>query len=273
MRIDRVHTEEADETHYVKYPSILSDDEVDRLEKYGTECPTCHDTGTYRWNGEDHECEVDFDNKCIQWKLWRRYKLSNIPDRYMRLNWEDITLAQSEAKKLIDSYIKTLPQAVSRGYGLYIYSKTTGTGKTFCATHILKEAAKLDRGKVKHRGYFVSFGELLDSYESEWLEKKMMTTNVLVIDDVTGYGSPAQEEFYSRTLEKVVRYRSSNDLPTIVTSNLTWEEFALVYPRCFSVLSDSVDEIQLEGGLDYRVLTGVGRTANASHDGEVPPIT
>lgn len=281
MRTDRIYTQEADKDHFVTYPSILSDEEYDELTsrpryaRWGTICPTCKDTGTYRWQGTEHDCLVDFDNKCFQWKYWRMYELSNIDDRYMRLNWEDIAEHQSEGKALVDEYVSMLPGAVERGYGLYIYSTGLGTGKTFSATHILKEAAKLDTTKVRHRGYFVSFQDLIQATldHDDWLTKKIMHTNILVLDDVTMPSTVNQTEMFPRTLEKVVRYRSNNDMPTIVTSNMTWELFAETYPRCHSVLSDSVMPVKLDDTMDYRVVTGFGRAWNASKQGEVPPIT
>src|SRR3954471_10525877 len=110
-----IYTQEADDTHSLKYPAILTDEEYAELEarpryaKYVTTCPTCKSAqpvtkiGTFKWNKEIHECPVDFDNKCFQWKLFRMYELSNIPDRYQRLTWEDIADQQADAKLMIDN--------------------------------------------------------------------------------------------------------------------------------------------------------------------------
>lgn len=277
MRKDRVYTMEADADHQVRYPSILSQQEYADLEarpryqKWGTMCPTCEDEGTYRWQNKDHDCPVDFDNKCFQWKLFRMYELSNIEDHYQRLDWKDMT--DGKAKDDVDFYVDHLDNAIKRGYGLYLYSKGTGTGKTFSATHILKEAAKLDSTKVKYRGYFVTFDGLIGSYKDPWLAEKIKQTNILVIDDVIAPTSDKQKELLPRVLEQVVRYRYSADLPTIITSNLDWEEFAEHYPRCHSVLSACLDPVELDTQVDYRIEKAVGRIFYAMKHGEVPPIT
>lgn len=280
MRTDRQYTAEADEENQVRYPlSIYSDEETEILEgrrgyqKWKTMCPTCEDTGVYRWQDEEHECVLDFDNKCIQWKLFLMYEMSNISGHYMRLDWTD--LGESKAKDDLDFYVENLPNAIKRGYGLYLFSPRKGTGKTFCSTHILKEAAKLDTTKVKHRGYFVTFDELLEAVTKRdlWLEDKMAHANLLVIDDIYEPSTDPQKEMYPRVLEKVVRSRFSNDMPTIVSSNLTWEQFAEVYPRPHSVLSGCVDTVFLDYDQDYRIEQGAGRIFRAMKAGESPPIT
>lgn len=280
MRTDRRYTAEADDETQVRYPlSIYTDEDTAVLEarrgyqKWKTMCPTCEDTGVYRWQDEDHECPVDFDNKCVQWKLFLMYEMSNISSHYMKLDWSD--LGESKAKDDVEFYVEHLPNAIKRGYGLYLFSPEKGTGKTFCSTYILKEAAKLDTTKVKHRGYFVTFDDLLQAVTTRdaWLEDKMMHTNILAIDDIYAPNTEKQREMYPRVLEKIVRFRFSNDMPTLVSSNLTWEQFGEEYPRPHSVLSGCVDPVLLDYEQDYRIQQGVGRIFHAMKHGESPPIT
>lgn len=278
MRSDRVFTEEATKDLQVKYPSIFTDEEYEELlarrsyQRHGTVCPTCNDSGTYRWQGVEHLCPVDFDNKCLQWKYWRMYELSNIPERYMKLNWEILATSQPETKEKVDEYVSHLPDMMSKGIGLYLYSEQLGTGKTFCSTHILKEAAKLDYQKRKYRGYFVRFEELL-STDSPWLMDKAKTTPIVVIDDVAEPFSRAQQELYARRLEEVTRYRNDLSLPTIVSSNMPWNVFEELFPRCHSTLSDTVRPLGLTNTFDSRVQRGVSQNLEAALAGETSPIT
>jgi DNA replication protein DnaC len=260
-----------------KYPNILTQEEYAELErrsiKSNIPCPTCKGRGKFVWKGEEHECEKDEDRNCIQKKLFLRYELANIPRRYQRLNWNDLT-RQPEARATAEDYVEHSENALGLGVGIYIYSKGLGTGKTFIATHILKEFVKQG-----HKGYYVPFFDILDLYrrepeEREFIESKLLSSPLVVIDDVVkGSVSDKQAEYYRNTLERVVRHRAHNDLPTIITSNLSLRELDDHYGRIFSLSADSLLPLELSSDYDNRKESGLGARAVSLLNGEVPPIT
>jgi DNA replication protein DnaC len=238
------------------YSSILSSEEYAELNsrksysRFNGKCPTCDDTGEYTFNGITKECEKDFDDICIQKKLFMKYEIANIPYRYQRFDWSTFE-TQPEARGRIDDYIGNLDEAVRAGLGLYLYSHGLGTGKTLIACHILKEAAK--RG---HKVYFCSFFELVNIRKENHhlVEKKLTECDIVCIDDVTASKmSEKQSDMFNYVLEKTIRDRVHNAMPTIMTSNLGRQELLKEYDRVFSLLVSSCLTIQLDSTFDYRV--------------------
>jgi DNA replication protein DnaC len=260
-----------------RYPSTFSQDEYAEMArrnlKVSMACPTCKGTGKFVWNEEEHDCEQDYDQTCIQKKLFLRYELANVPRRFQRLDWSDF-VNQPEAKATIEDYIEHSENALALGVGLYIFSPGLGTGKTFLATHILKEFVKQG-----HKGYYVAFFDILDLYRREpedraFIEQKLLSSPIIVIDDVVApTASQKQADHYRNTLERIVRHRAHNDLPTIITSNLTSERLDEEYDRIFSLMSDSLLPLELDSSSDFRITSGLANRAKALLNGETPPIT
>lgn len=260
--------------------SILTDEEYAELRRrpgFKDRCPTCNGVGHFSYDGNEYECELDADEIHIQFKLHRLYELANLPLRYQRLNWKDFNLhdaANPEIKIEVDRFVDHKSNAINNGLGLYIHSETLGTGKTFIATHILKECVK-----AGYKGYYIPFFDILSLYqlhdeEREFIEAKMMTSPLVVIDDVTvGVASDKQAAHFSQTLERFVRRRGQNSLSTIITSNLTQKELDRHYNRIFSLSAESMMPLELPGTFDARIELGFGRQYNMMLNGEVPPIT
>jgi DNA replication protein DnaC len=234
------------------------------------ECPNCGGKGYYEFRDKRYECELDYDGIHIARKLSDEYTIAGIPIKYQRLIWADLTL-QPEAKTEVDEYLEYLENAITNGVGLFIFSKGLGTGKTFIATHILKEAIK--SGK---KGFYISFFRLLDLHQQEDYNerlKKLNDVELLVIDDViAGKVSTKQANFYSDTLEKVVRERAHNSLATIITSNLELQEMDEEYERIFSLMADSNIPLKLSSAIDAREHIGWEASARNMLKGEVAPI-
>jgi DNA replication protein DnaC len=260
-----------------RYSSIFTPKEYEELArrnlKASMACPTCKGAGKFVWNGVEYDCEKDDDDICIQKKLFLRYELANIPRRFQRLDWSDL-VNQPEAKATAEDYIEHSDNALALGVGLYIFSPGLGTGKTFLATHILKEFVKLG-----HIGYYVAFFDILDLHRREpedraFIENKLLSSSIIVIDDVVAAtASQKQADHYRNTLERVVRHRAHNDLPTIITSNLTSEQLDDEYDRIFSLMSDSLLPLELDSSSDFRIMAGLANRAKALLNGETPPIT
>lgn len=259
-----------------RYSSVLEPDEYAELgsrisyQKYSGKCPTCKDTGYYQYQGEQHECESDYDGTCIQKKIFIRYELANIPLDYHRIPWESFE-TQPSAKNSIDSYVKHLDNAIDKGLGLYVNSRGLGTGKTLIGCYVLKEAVKQG-----HKAFFCNFTDLVNISSDEYskIENKLLYSDIICIDDVVSSSiSNKQNDLFKYLLEKTIRHRVHNELSTIVTSNLEGEDFFKSYDRVFSLLMSSSFEIRLDSLIDYRRDVLAGEIDELLMSNEIAPIT
>ncbi len=265
-----------------RYPTVVTQHQSDILNlrksytKFHGKCPTCRDTGTYQYMGETHECEKDEDGVCIQIKLLRFYELANIPQTYQRLNWSTDFVGQPSIREDVQAYIDNIENCLTEGVGMTFYSKTLGTGKTFCATHILKEVVKKRRDKGFYTGYYIGFYELIGLYqipEGEEIMSRLLDADLIVIDDIEkGRSSEKQNDFYSASLERVIRKRMENSTPTLITTNLLPNELKESYNRIFSLLADRNMPQELKSD-DTRISRGVEPRIERAFRNEMPPIT
>lgn len=168
---------------------------------------------------------------------------SLIPFNYLDANmskfrWDiygvDVKLQQGIAKSFIEQFKKYQ----KAGKGLYIYSKTKGSGKTLLA-------CSLANGVMEHLDIcvkFVSVPELLEmtkkSYK-DFMEKedieRIRTAELLILDDI---GAEIKKEWVDTELFRLIDYRYSNQRVTIFTSNISMNNLKLnerIVDRIFSM--------------------------------------
>lgn len=166
-----------------------------------------------------HVLEAEYRTKIENARLLRR-KRANIPEL-----WEIETFPFDRQPKLDRKRIMSLYDSfdyMTKKQNL-VWMGPTGCGKTGLATGFLLQA--LDRG---HRGYFISFPELLaELYASvaDHSEKKVLrkyaSYDCLLIDEV-GYIEiePAQVAMFFTLMQK--RHKTKT---TLITSNLGYREW------------------------------------------------
>ena len=224
--------------------------------------------GQYRFQGEIHECD------CVtQMALYRHYFAANIGEQYMRLDWSEYD-SDSNAKREIDLYLDRWKNARKNGYGLTLYG-VVGVGKTFAATHIAKSLIK--RGQRVYFTYFKKIiSNILDLPGEKSLEYQNMIETIpfLVIDEVWWLPSFSEQRknLFGEMFEQVIRTRTGQNLPTILTSNLSPDEFNDTYPRIYSLLEAKQFNIEMTG-LDYRISHQALEKMVMDDNKEVRPIT
>lgn len=209
--------------------------------KQGGKCPVCHgngqESGTFRLEGEEYECpQDDYGHVAIQ--KAKLYWLHNIPNDYQILPpFPTNTEERAETKATLDAYIENFEWYQGTGAGITLYSKMTGTGKTWAATYVLKELVK--KG---YDGWFApfydvrSYFQIDDPDERKFKTHKVRDSGVLVLDEVIKPTSTKMRDFFGDQLESLVRPRGDASFPTIVTTNMTPAELEQDYPRVFSLL-------------------------------------
>lgn len=248
---------------------LLADKDFDRLKVTHPEiaegiCPTCKDTGTYRWWGQEHACDC-FTQK----QLNILYCHAGIELKYQRLDWEDFILS-AEQLAPIHAYIEGADGYMDNGTGLFI-SGGIGTGKTLIATMTLKTLVRQGLSC-----FFQMFSQAMESYTDSWgdSEKKegfaerFLRSKVVCLDDL---GREAPNKIAAPTLDYILRTRNQCLRPTVVTTNLTPRQIEARYgAQILSLLMEQSIGVHLEGR-DFRPQAHErGRTE--TNRGEVRPI-
>ncbi len=216
-----------------------------------TQCPTClskpieteeREVGFYRYKGKRYFCD------CLdQIQLRKHYMLAGIPDQYMRLAWTDFRGNNEEMKDNVATYLDKWQSFKLHGMGFEFASKGLGTGKTFAATYLGKELVK--RGE---RVYFIPFSRTIGvlsraNPDWEWITQRMYESTILILDDVMPPDTMPQGDLFRSKLEELIRNRTDYNRINIITTNMTTNEMAEIYPRPYSLLSAKQIRVELTG--------------------------
>lgn len=131
---------------------------------------------------------------------------------------EDVTVQ----KKIINAFIKKFEQFEQEGKGLYLYSKTKGSGKTMLACCIANEI--LERKPISTKFITVlDFIELVKktySYKEHGEElKSLFQARLLILDDMGVEMRKGENEHTNQVLYRLINERVSKKLVTVITSN------------------------------------------------------
>lgn len=243
---------------------VLRQDESDRLQalhpdlpKSLAQCVTCSGKKTFRWwdNYGDNEMQVvDYECPCQDQFLLYKYLLnSGLGKQAARMFLIDAEHVSPDVLAAMFEYEESAEYYVSRGIGLLLHG-THGNGKTLIASLLLK---RLLADGVN--GYFSTFTQMLDTYASgwrsdehrQWFDRKVRNAPLLVVDDI-GREHKGRIETSSSSLDTVFRSRVQNALPTIITTNLSLDEFERAYSSGVMSLVTESSITQLFQGEDWR---------------------
>ena len=162
---------------------------------------------------------------------------------------------KNEAWKYVGEYIKNLINAKNHGLGVFLYG-TQGTGKTYLAIVILKEALR--------NGFSVrktSLSQIIMMMTQGWyddltrtkFEKEIKNVDFLLIDDIgKEYQAKGDTPLHIVAFDGVIRYRVERQKPTILTSNHPPSELReMLGASITSILSEKVLPVEFSGP-DFR---------------------
>lgn len=198
-------------------------------------CPMCQNTGWYSYYDADgifwsEECKCGIRQREIMNNVLR---FASIPDAFKNVsldsfNTDAYTSEESRkratlALKCVNYWLDNFNDFKSRGIGLYMYSKTKGSGKTRMAVSIANELIHEKGCQVK----FCTSLQILNEIKATWdnaneSESKLLNdlsaTEILIIDDFGTENSEKSwinEKFYqvinNRYIEKKVTIFTSNE--------------------------------------------------------------
>ena len=158
--------------------------------------------------------------------------MSNIPKAYAPTEYNPVPVIKSLNYDL-RKFAQDLQYQISKGNGLYLWSTSTGTGKTSIACLLLLKALKylwyqsaIEESPTPVRYFNVV--ELLDKLRSNMNTPDSQFSNVwanqftelapkiILLDDI---GAEKPSEWVRERLYSLINYRVANGLSTLYTSN------------------------------------------------------
>jgi DNA replication protein DnaC len=176
--------------------------------------------------------------------LRKHYLLANIPDQYMRLDWDRDFAGDSNATDAVTLYLTKWPQFKLNGMGVEFASTGLGVGKTFAATHIGKELVK-----KREDVFFLPFNQMLHAmrYEDKDILTRLDEVNVLILDEIQPAPNEQLRLIMADRFESIVRNRTNYNGVTIMTTNMTESEVETHYPRVYSLLRAKQLRVEMSG--------------------------
>lgn len=159
-------------------------------------------------------------------------------------------------KEATMNYISKLDEMYNSGHGL-CFTGNYGVGKTTAACCILKNAIVKN-----YSAYYTSLNDMVQ-YLTDFETKSdfyhtVTRSDFLCIDEVDSRhfsGSEDAQRMFGSNFERVIRYRTQNNLPVIIASNnSTIEEvFTGQYRRVVESLSATTISVVPSLGKDFRI--------------------
>lgn len=197
-------------------------------------CPVCQNTGWEMYYEDGmccaRECSCGIRKKQI---MNNRLSFANIPDAFkdIRLDSFDIQAYNTSesrnkaeiAVKCVKYWLSEFEALKDRGMGLYLYSKTKGSGKTRMAVSIANELIYEKECQVK----FCTSLQILNEIKASWdkqsdkSESKLLdflsTSEILIIDD---FGTEQSDKpWINERFYQIINNRYIDKKVTIFTSN------------------------------------------------------
>lgn len=156
-----------------------------------------------------------------------------------------------------------------QGIGLYIYGGV-GTGKTFYASCIANEVARVYGEKIKALSINKILNDIFSTKNPSEYIKELMSADLLVIDDL---GTERKTDYGLEQVFTVIDERYKTQKPLIITSNVDYAALTrwndIRYKRIYDRIIDMCLPLQIVGESRRRkpsIKTSVYRTDTASFD-------
>ena len=161
--------------------------------------------------------------KCTGYR--RVYDQTGVPDEFReadigKFKFDSYSKDMSKIYKLAVSFLQDFPKWQNAGKGLYMWSKTPGSGKTFLSCCIAKSVMikyDLQMRFITAPDYIAAVG---DSYKRERGELDTSSIyrecTLLILDDI---GAQADKEWQRQEMFRLINNRMERGLITLYTSN------------------------------------------------------
>ncbi len=210
----------------------------------GTNCPVCHGTG---WELIVKAVEGDpahtFARPCQKCRGVRRsQENTNVPLQFCeadmhKFGFDSYSRNIEKLKKLVWNFFEKYADWETAGKGLYFWSRTPGSGKTFLSCCIGRSVMMKHDLRMRFTtcpDYIATVG---DSYKrmagTEDLSERYRLCDLLILDDI---GAQKTGDWQEQEIFRIVNERLNNRRITIFTSNMP--------PEKLNVGSRTIDRIR-----------------------------
>lgn len=209
---------------------------------YNDVCPICHGSGwelyrpdpfTYADIYNGHDIAQDFAKKCSRcFGIKKSEDTTTVPDNMReaditKFNFNLYSKGMATNEKIARHFFESYKEWEQNGRGLYIYSKTAGSGKTFLACCLAKSVMM----KYGKRMKFITAPDYMDKVAQgydlakegikQYPAQPYKDCDLLILDDI---GAQMSKEWQNQELFKLINYRVTEGLITIYTSNLSLDK-------------------------------------------------
>lgn len=189
---------------------------------------------------EEAQVQVELFRACVPVDFWL---VCDQDVTHNRKVWEDFVLPYCEA----------LHVARRRGYGLHLEGDN-GVGKTMFAAYVLGCAIR-----AGYTAYYTTVLDLnfdlrrgLDNREVMERMDQLLEMDFLALDELTKEQYKEGDSWMRTHVERVLKFRHDNNLPTVVAANAGLDQIGEAYgPTVRSVLVGKYQRVLFEPG-DFR---------------------
>lgn len=194
------------------------------------ECPVCHGTGwkIYREAVEGYKEPLEFARRCSKCKGKRRINdQTGVPPEYYSADLSKFDFGAYKSRmdnfrKIVMNFVNEFSRWEKQGKGLYLWSRTPGSGKTFlacCLARSLMIKYDLQMRFITAPDYIDMVGEKIKRARGEEDQTKVFhECDVLVLDDI---GAQSGGEWQRQEIFRLVNDRMETGKITIYTSNMS----------------------------------------------------
>jgi len=195
--------------------------------------------------------------KNVKLMAYNRYADSNIPLEYWKLKMDKDFLGDPRLKQKYQEYIADIKKSYLNGKSI-CFAGGYGLGKTMTAISILKKAVE--------KGYSALYTDLSTivsiltqaSPEEKLIARRELSmVDFLMIDELDNryfQATNASNETFARSLEFVLRSRTSNTLPVLMATNSPQikDTFTNQFKDSLGSIMSKIEMFSVMPGQDYR---------------------
>lgn len=193
---------------------------------------------------------LDFASRCDRAGYVRAYEGNGIPVNYSNADYPSFDFSvykknMDRSKGIFDDFFEKFLEWEKEGMGLYLWSKTPGSGKTYlacCLGRSIMIKYDLQMRFVSVPDYLALVGESYNRERGTMDESQVYREcRLLILDDI---GTQKKGDWQEQELFRLIDSRAKDGFITIYTSNLE-PEYLNLASRTISRLTKNIISIQM----------------------------